>query len=65
MSSTTEQLASMAQELQKMMAQFKITEGATNSDVPRVHHVESRHDENGNGKGKGAETPHLSLVKTS
>ena len=63
MSSATEQLAAMAQEMQNLMAQFKITEGATSSDVQPVHRVEGRHD--GNGNGKGARTLHLSLVKTT
>ena len=63
MSSATEQLASMAQELQNLMAQFKITEGATSSDVQLVHRAEGRHDGNGNGNGAG--TPHLSLLETT
>jgi methyl-accepting chemotaxis protein len=62
MSSATEQLAGMAQELQNLMAQFRITEGATDSYVQPMHRVEGRHDRNGNGKG--AETQRLSLAKT-
>ena len=68
MSSATEQLASMAQELQSLMAQFKITDGATDGDgqpVHRVRVVTTGTTGNGNGNGKGAETAHLSLVKTT
>ncbi|MGA2544968.1 MAG: methyl-accepting chemotaxis protein [Rectinemataceae bacterium] len=49
MSSATEQLASMAQELQRMMAQFKIEDGnEVVSRQPKPVAV----DGNGNGKGK-------------
>ncbi len=61
MSSATEQLASMAQELQTMMAQFKITEGASIHDPQPAGGFVGRPDDN----GKGTKTPHLALVETT
>ena len=61
MSSATEQLASMAQALQSLMAQFKVTEGASSHDPKPAGAVVDRPDSN----GKGAKTPHLALLETT
>ena len=60
MSSATEQLASMAQELQRLMAQFKIDRGgSTGGNTPdRASAGENSHGNGGNGNGK----PQLALV---
>jgi methyl-accepting chemotaxis protein len=63
MSSATEQLAGMAEELQNLMAQFKIADGTAGNDLQAIGDPENQHQ--GNGNGKGARIPHLSLVKTT
>jgi len=58
MSSATEELAGMAEELQNLMARFKITEGAANEVMQPVQAPEGRPG------GNGRRESHLSLVKT-
>jgi hypothetical protein len=75
MSSATEQLASMAQELQSLMARFKITDTASDNEPRPAHEPDGGHGGSGNGttkgtgneagNGKSAETRHLSLLKTT
>ena len=60
MSAATEQLAGMAEQLQSLMAQFKITDGVANSDMQPTHHREGRLDGNGNGRSK-SNTERLAL----
>ena len=68
MSSATEQLAGMAEQLQTLMATFKVTEGTARNVEQHAPSHGCEYDGNDNGKGSGnkksMQAPPLTLVKT-